>query len=82
MQLLCSLKFTPNAIPQITYVGSVPASPRHDSSFGSPNEMAKNIDDEEFEVDLDVDEMTLPILTVHIRLTPCTYNNVFTKLCT
>ena len=44
----------------------------HDSSFGSPNEMAKNIDDEELEVDLDVDEMTLPILTVRIRLTPCT----------
>ena len=46
------LKFTQNAI---TYVGSVPSSP--DSSLGSPNEMAKNTD-EELEVDFDVVEMT------------------------
>ena len=50
------LKFTPNAKPAITYVGSVPSSP--DSSLGSPNEMAENTDDEEYEVDLDVVEMT------------------------
>ena len=49
------LKFTQNAKPAITYVGSVPSSP--DSSLGSPNEMAKNTD-EELEVDLDVVEMT------------------------
>ena len=47
------LKFTPNAKPAITYLGSVPSS-----SLGSPNEMAENNDDEEFEVDLDVVEMT------------------------
>ena len=29
-----------------------------DTSFGSPNEMAKNTDDEELEVDLDFAEMT------------------------
>ena len=51
----------------------------HDSSFGSPNEMAKNTD-EELEVDLDVVEMTLPILTVHIATSLQLYNNVFTKL--
>ena len=49
------LKFTPNAKPAITYVGSVPSSP--DSSLGSPNEMAENTDDEELEVALDVVEM-------------------------
>ena len=46
------------------------------------NEMAKNTDDEELEVDLDVVEMTLPILTVHIANSLQLYNNVFTKLCT
>ena len=51
MRLLCSLKFT-----------EVSHHHLHDSSFGSPNEMAKNTDDEELEVDLDVVEMTLPIL--------------------
>ena len=50
------LKFTQNAKPAITYVvGSVPSSP--DSSLGSPNEIAKNTD-EELEVDFDVVEMT------------------------
>ena len=52
----------------------------HDSSFGSPNEIAKNTDDEELEVDLDVVEMTLPILTVHIANSLQLYNNVFTML--
>ena len=50
------LKFTPNAKPATTYVGSVPSSP-----LGSPNEMAENTDDEELDalgVDLDVVEMT------------------------
>ena len=57
MQLLCSLEFTPNAKPPITCV-EVSHHHLHDSSFGSPNEMAKNTDDEELEVDLDVVEMT------------------------
>ena len=43
--------------------------------------MAKNTDDEELEVDLDVVEMTLPILTVNIANSLQLYNNVFTKLC-
>ena len=30
----------------------------HDSSFDSPNEMAKNTDDKELDVDIDVVEMT------------------------
>ena len=38
-----------------SHVGSVPSSPH--SSLDSPNEMAKNTD-EELEVDLDVVEMT------------------------
>ena len=59
------LKFTQNAKPAITYVGSVSSSP--DSSLGSPNEMTKNTD-KELEVDFDVVEMTfaMAILTVHI----------------
>ena len=35
------LKFTPNAKPATTYVGSVSSSP-----LGSPNEMVENTDDE------------------------------------
>ena len=50
------LKFTPNARPAITHVGSVPSLP--DSSLGSPYGMAENTDDEELKDDLDVVEMT------------------------
>ena len=50
------LKFAP--MLNLLHMQEVSHHHLHDSSFDSPNEMAKNTDDEELDVDLDVVEMT------------------------
>ena len=51
------LKFAP-MLNLLLHMQEVSHHHLHDSSFDSPNEMAKNTDDKELDVDIDVVEMT------------------------